>query len=98
MRRHLHFRDGMRRTRERSNLAQDVFARDDGDDAWCLQGFADINVADASMGIRAAQDGGVTHSWQLHIVHISPFTRDQARVFHPLEGLTDQFGHDFSPP
>ena len=72
--------------------AFNVCARVHGQHAGCAFGRVGVYAADASMSMRAAQDGGVYHAGELDVVGVRGLAGDQARVLAPPDAGTENTG------
>ena len=67
-----------------ANELSNILAGKYSDDAFKGFSFADINALDQRMSMRAVQHCGVCHILHNHIIHITRFTGQKARVFDAL--------------
>ena len=57
------------------------------------QGLRRVDGEDAGMGMGAAQDGGMKHPRQLHVVHVTRPASEKAQVFPASDGGSDVGGN-----
>ena len=80
---------GLPGARKRRQMLE-VLAGEDGDHAGGRLGRRRVDALDPGVRVRRTQDRHVGHPGQLEIVEVLGRARDQARVFDPPDGLTDE--------
>ena len=51
-----------------------------------------VDALDASVGVRAAHEGGVGRAGQLHVVDVGALAGDEARILAPVDALSEELG------
>ena len=80
-----------------AEAAVEVLPRQHGDDTRMLPRLGHVEVGDRRLGHVAAQERGVEHAGQRHVVDVLTVTGEQAAVLLAVHRLTDEprhAGHD----
>ena len=83
-----------------AEAAVEVLPRQHGDDTRMLPRLGRVEVGDRRLGHLAAEERGVEHAGQRHVVDVLTVTGEQAAVLLAVHRLTDEprrAGHDVPP-
>ena len=87
------------RHRLAAHRIRQIVGGDDGVDAGDRQRRFGVNVEQARMGIRRADEAGVQHAGQFHVVDEAAAAGQQRRIFEPRDTRAEMFcAHGVSPP